>query len=243
MTEIETNKKPGADDSGVRKSVGALSEITSDTFEVCPCAAGKSTEKCCGFDKNHAFKNLGKVLDARGALEPAEARNCNELPPLKRCHSELGYNDQTGEFISKKNVGGVRVGDQRGTLTNGYIQIYIDYRPYRAHRLAFKMHYGRDPVGFIDHINGDRADNRICNLREVTPWQNSLNRHAPVKSNTGHLGVSRLAGSGKYLASLGVGGEILKLGAFDNLCCAVAARKHAFNILVGTPDNDNGGKV
>lgn len=49
-----------------------------------------------------------------------------------------------------------------------------------AHRLIWKIHTGRDPVGLIDHINGVRYDNRIENLRDVPIHVNNLNRHGDL---------------------------------------------------------------
>lgn len=57
----------------------------------------------------------------------------------------------------------------------GYRRLRVDGIGYAAHRLIWKLEKRRDPTGFIDHINGVRDDNRIENLRDVTPTQNMLN--------------------------------------------------------------------
>ncbi|WP_420335450.1 HNH endonuclease signature motif containing protein [Roseibium sp.] len=116
----------------------------------------------------------------------------------------------------------------------------VDGKIYRAHRIIFKMAYGRDPVGYLDHIDGDRSNNRLENLREVTPWENNMNRAAPASSNTGHLGVHWDISQQKFLATIGIGGKAVNLGRFLKICCAIAARKHAFDLLVDAPSNDNG---
>lgn len=72
----------------------------------------------------------------------------------------------------------------------GYLKIKIKGRTFSAHRLAWFLYYGKEPTLEIDHINGDRADNRICNLREVTRAENNYNRYHKVNSKTGYIGIS-----------------------------------------------------
>ena len=75
---------------------------------------------------------------------------------------------------------------------DGYIQIAIRRKMYQAHRLAWLYVHGEWPRHQIDHINGNPADNRICNLRDVTQFENMQNLHGPLSRNkSGLLGVSR----------------------------------------------------
>lgn len=62
-----------------------------------------------------------------------------------------------------------------GSGSNGYVSVRVDDFRYQAHRLIWKVHTGYDPRGVIDHINGIRDDNRICNLRDVHPTVNAMN--------------------------------------------------------------------
>lgn len=92
----------------------------------------------------------------------------------------LDYNPETGSFFwcvkfCKKNM----VGGAAGSISDsGYVLICIDGKDYRAHRLAWLITYGVWPTKQIDHINGDRRDNRISNIREATASQNSGNMKA-----------------------------------------------------------------
>lgn len=89
----------------------------------------------------------------------------------------LDYNPETGVFFWRRSRGnGVKVGQLAGSMANnGYWQIAVQRRVYRAHRLAWLHYYGEWPSA-IDHINGVRVDNRIVNLRQADGNINEQNR-------------------------------------------------------------------
>ena len=98
--------------------------------------------------------------------------------------------------------------------SNGYWYIQIDGRKYLAHRLAWLITNGALPADQIDHIDGDRANNRLANLREATNAENQQNlRRAPRGSTTGLLGASPHGGG--FKARIRVDGERRHLGQFD----------------------------
>jgi hypothetical protein len=110
-----------------------------------------------------------------------------EIEQIKKL---IKYNHKNGEFYRKKSMGNSKKGLIRNTTHNGYLRILILGKRYRCHRLAWLLYYGKHPVKFIDHINGDRSDNRIINLREVTNSENCQNQIRPQKTNkSGYLGV------------------------------------------------------
>lgn len=112
---------------------------------------------------------------------------------------------------------GVKKGGIAGSkMSHGYIAIRIDGQDYTAHRLVWLYVHGSEPSGYIDHINGDRADNRLANLRDVSQMVNMQNVYA-AKSNskTGLRGVSWHAQRGKYTARIKAGGRYLSLGLHD----------------------------
>lgn len=92
-----------------------------------------------------------------------------------RLHQLMDYDSSTGLFRAKTSRGCLGKGKSaKWHNGNGYIRIEIDGRRYHAHRLAWFYSFGEWPQ-YIDHINGDRADNRLQNLRNATQSQNAAN--------------------------------------------------------------------
>lgn len=127
------------------------------------------------------------------------------------------YEPETGLFFrgkTKKAAGRV--------ATNGYRQIAFQGKRYMAHRLAWFYVHKVFPDGQLDHINHDKDDNRIENLREVNQSQNFENVHNWSHNKTGRRGVS--FAKGRYQADIKVNRKTLYLGSYDNIVDAVAAR-------------------
>lgn len=119
-------------------------------------------------------------------------------------------------------------GRETFTLTHkGYKQGTIFDAKFRAHRVAWALYYGAWPTLHLDHINGDRTDNRIVNLREVTRGENQQNQRRRTDNTSGVTGVSWYAAQGKWVAEIYVGGRKKNLGYFNTFDEAVAARKQA----------------
>jgi hypothetical protein len=130
------------------------------------------------------------------------------------------YCPTTGQFF-RITAKGRRPAGTRNSC--GYIRIVIDRKAYLAHRLAWLYVHGRFPAADTDHINGDRADNRISNLRDVPRSVNAANRHTANKNNASHvLGVS--ARRNRWVAQRSIQGTNRYLGMFDT----AEAAQHAY---------------
>lgn len=110
---------------------------------------------------------------------------------------------------------------------NGYRRISVLDKSHLAHRLAWAIYYGEWPSKCIDHINGDRADNRIANLRNVSKRENALNKRMSKYNTSGTVGVSWSPERGKWVAFINYGGGRKSLGRFSSKEDAIVARKHA----------------
>ncbi|MEL0214459.1 MAG: HNH endonuclease signature motif containing protein [Burkholderiaceae bacterium] len=90
----------------------------------------------------------------------------------------IDYRPKTGELIWLESRGRfVKAGDVAGSNFKGYIRITYKGVAYLAHRVAWFLSSGEQPGEEIDHINGNKSDNRICNLRSVNKSQNLVNQH------------------------------------------------------------------
>lgn len=128
----------------------------------------------------------------------------------------VAYDAHTGVFRwAQRPSKGVRTGDVLGSkANNGYLRTKLAGREVLLHRLAWFMTHGAWPDGDIDHINGDKADNRIANLRVVDARTNTENqRRAMVTNRVGLLGVGR-HGRNCYRATIKVDGKSIHLGSF-----------------------------
>jgi hypothetical protein len=101
----------------------------------------------------------------------------------------------------------------------------------RAHRVIWAMQTGAWPVVYIDHINGDRADNRWGNLREADASENSRNARLRSDNQSGFRGVTRFGG--KWRAEIRLYGKATYLGQFDTPEQAAAAYAEASRRLHG----------
>lgn len=112
-------------------------------------------------------------------------------------------------------------------LSKGYRTGRIFDRCVKAHRVIWALYYGEWPKGDIDHINGNRADNRVSNLRLVDHQTNCKNQRLRSNNSSGITGVYWYARGRKWVAYINVDGSMKYLGRFDVLEEAVEARAAA----------------
>jgi len=110
-----------------------------------------------------------------------------------RLQELLCYDEHTGLFTWRIHAGNRLANSAAGSLCKrGYLDVSVDGKSYRAHRLAWLYVHGNFPVGVIDHINGNRSDNRITNLRDVTNTRNLLSfRKTNHNNSSGFIGVNK----------------------------------------------------
>lgn len=133
----------------------------------------------------------------------------------ERLKNVFDYNAETGVFTNKVRRANRHIGEAAGCINSaGYCKISVDGSQYLGHRLAWLYVYGEMPEQ-IDHINCNRFDNRIANLRECNQLENTQNiRDAHKDSETGKLGVYLLP-SGKFRARIMVSGQSKHIGCFN----------------------------
>lgn len=136
----------------------------------------------------------------------------------ERLREVLAYDPESGLFTWSARTGGSATkGRAAGTVDErGYLRIGVDRRVYRAHRLVWLYVFGKWPSSEIDHIDGDKSNNRISNLRDVSRQVNQQNlRHPHKRGGSGALGVSKHASTGKWRARIWTNGKNKSLGLFD----------------------------
>lgn len=149
----------------------------------------------------------------------------------------LRYEAHTGNFVwlVRRNgrAGGVRPGDIAGkTLKTGYISIGVNGKDWLAHRLAVLFMTGEWPVGDVDHIDGDPANNRWDNLRDVPHSINLQNRRKATKaSKSGVLGVHYSTTERRWIAEICVQGKAKRIGRFKTVDDASDAYKRVKRLL------------
>jgi hypothetical protein len=169
-----------------------------------------------------------------------------ERPSIEALKQAIDYDPETGNFTWKersaadfkdliltaerqaqswneRNVGKPALTAGKATYAQGKILGYKEL----AHRLAFALHFGRWPIGEIDHINGDPRDNRIENLRDVPPLINKRNKKLNSRNRSGTQGVIWDAKAGSWIVTIGARDKRRYLGSFKSLDEAVSARKKA----------------
>lgn len=163
---------------------------------------------------------------------------------IDRLKELVSYDPITGLFSRLKDFNNnarvdSKVGHQR---CDNYIQIRIDSSFYLAHRLAWFYMNGKWPDKLIDHINGNRSDNRLCNLREATLEQNKHNELLRKTNSSGAKGVSWDKRRQKWNAKVWSNNKCYNLGCFADIELAELVASSAREKLHGEFAN-HGGKA
>lgn len=134
-------------------------------------------------------------------------------------HNVFRY--ENGQLWWKYSKGGRVISKPSGhKRPDGYIGICIDYKGYLAHRIIYEMHYGKIPDStFIDHIDRDKSNNKIENLRLATKQENGRNNSA-----NGFCWIKR---EDSFTSYIHVDGKKKHLGYYNNALDARAAYMRA----------------
>lgn len=125
-----------------------------------------------------------------GVVMPIFSINKQQSLDHKRLKDLVTYHPRDGSFVWNKGRPSATSGNACGTVKpSGYVLICLDRKLFRAHRLAWFYVYGEWPTDEIDHINGIRNDNRICNLRVASKSENGFNKKMRMDCKTGAKGV------------------------------------------------------
>jgi hypothetical protein len=168
-----------------------------------------------------------------------------ETPLTQQALKEIiTYDHETGIFrwINMRRGWADLSGKKAGYKeVKGYIVIQINEFQYKAHRLAWLYFYGAWPSNQIDHINGDKTNNQICNLREATTIENCRNTGAKSTNTSGFKGVFYIKQRAKrpWQASVCIKGKMIYLGSFSTAeeasLAYEAAAKERFGVFYKAP--------
>lgn len=168
----------------------------------------------------------------------------NGLPTPEELRKVLKYIPETGKLFWKEREATMFSDGHRDAIGNcnnwnaryaykeaftsfskGYLIGSVFGRKFKSHRVAWAIHYGEWPMHQIDHVNGDRGDNRIENLRDVNNKENHRNMKTFSSNTSGHVGV--YPHDERFRVRVGN----VHVGIFNSFDEAVLARKEAQFVL------------
>lgn len=177
------------------------------------------------------FSTNGKKI-----VRPRKSRTVNPgRGPGGMFREYFDYDAENGVVTWRVDYRKAKAGQRAGYVRkrDGRRDICLNGRNYIEHIVIWKMYYDRSPVGDIDHINGNPADNRICNLREATRSQNLANSKMFANNTTGFKGVNLDRKTGRYFAAITKDQKVRSLGGYDTAEEAGDAYKRAAKKLFG----------
>lgn len=170
----------------------------------------------------------------RNRLQGDYAMDTKVLPTPDVLRNLLRYDPETGGLIwlprnNSANFNSKHANRLAFTAVNsrGYRVGRIGGVSLTAHRTAWALFFGTWPEGQIDHVNGDRLDNRIDNLRAATPRENSANKRKKPGASSKFVGVTRRTDTGKWDAQIKDFGKRTHLGCFTSEEAAARAYDRA----------------
>lgn len=151
------------------------------------------------------------------------------MSDIEKIKIAIDYDPDTGLLKWKDaNWSGKKQGWFCGTLSGGgYLKVMINGNRYAVHRIAWAVTHGYWPENDIDHIDGERTNNKIENLREATRSMNCRNAKKPKNNTSGFIGVGFCNRQKLWFAKIRVDGVLMNLGYFRSIEGAIQSRKNA----------------
>ena len=150
---------------------------------------------------------------------------------LDECKKWLDYEPKTGILRWKTAKSKINIGNVAGSINKGYLRIKLSGKSYYAHRLAWLMFYGNLPDE-IDHIDGDKTNNKIKNLRIATRKQNCLNRKIQSNNSSGLKGVNWNTDTNSWRVRISDNGKRLDFGLYKSIfeaACVIHSARNRFH--------------
>ena len=155
--------------------------------------------------------------------------------------SIMSYNPESGHIAwkSRNDIAPKCDARRKGKIAGCYskkdkcIIIGINGKTYLSHRIAWLLHYGTWPKYILDHINCDRTDNRISNLRDATQAENLSNRGVTKRNTTGIKGVSFDKKNNRYFGRINSNRKSFYIGSWKTIEEAVEPMANAYNKIHG----------
>jgi len=158
-----------------------------------------------------------------------ELQMIKQLPNKEYLQSIFEYHD--GQLFQKNSRGASKKGKKVGWLEkSGYFSTNVDNVRYRLHRLIYQYHLGFCPE-FLDHIDCNKTNNKIENLRPATIFENNRNRKVTTKNKSGLKGAFWDKQHKKWKSSIKINNKSIHLGHFENsLDAHLAYKKESLKI-------------
>lgn len=164
-----------------------------------------------------------------------------QLPPLSILNEAFELDTERGVLLRKRTYKQHKAGQVCGSpMPDGYIIVGVQNKKLLAHRIIYYIATGVDPVGYVvDHRNGDRSDNRLCNLRLATKLENTRHKVGVSAANaSGYRNVSWDNHWQRWKVSLSVGGKRIqrKFKTLEEAAqCAAELRRLHYGEFEGVP--------
>jgi len=161
-----------------------------------------------------SYADAAEIVDAVWSVaKPPKSKTRQKRLTQELLKERLTYDPETGSLVWRTNWYKALAGAEAGRLMeDGYRRIGLYGGAYLAHRLIWLYVHGRWPEEEIDHINRQRDDNRLVNLREASRGENVRNQRRYNK--TGYAGTYKIS-KNRWVAQIKVAGKSLHLGTFD----------------------------